>query len=60
MNKIKTEILYYTGYQLEHMIEQIILMLDGLDVKEDSTKQINEIIRRIDIYSNSSSQLIKI
>ena len=41
--KLNTEILYYTGYQLEHTLDKLNLMVDDLDVKIDSSKHINEI-----------------
>ena len=57
--KINCEIFYFTGYQLLHTIDKINLMVDDLDVTKCATKEIDEIIRRIDIYLNSPSHLIK-
>lgn len=57
--KLTTEILYYTGYQLGHTLDKLNLMVDDLDVKIDSSKHINEMIRSIEFYSNSASNMIK-
>ena len=57
--KIKAEILYYTGYQLEHTINMINLMVNNFDVSKCSYNEINKIINLADIYLNSSSHLIK-
>ena len=57
--KIKAEVLYYTGYQLEYTINHINLMVGKLDISKCSLKEINRIINLTDIYLNSSSHLIK-
>ena len=57
--KIKAEILYYTGYQLENTLNMVNLMVNDLDVSKCSLKEINRIINLTDIYLNSSSHLIK-
>ena len=57
--KIKAEILYYTGYQLEHTLNMLNLMVNNLDVSKCSYNEINKIINLADIYLNSSSHLIK-
>ena len=57
--KIKVEILYYKGYQLEHTLNIINLMVNNLDVSKCSYNKINKIINLVDIYLNSSSHLIK-
>ena len=57
--KMKSEILYYTGYQLEYTLNKVNLMVNDLDVSKCSLKEINRIINLTDIYLNSSSHLIK-
>ena len=57
--KIKAEILYYTGYQLEYTLNMLNLMVNDLDVSKRSLKEIDRIINLTDIYLNSSSHLIK-
>ncbi len=57
--KMKSEILYYTGYQLEYTLNTVNLMVNDLDVSKCSLKEINRIINLTDKYLNSSSHLIK-
>ena len=57
--KMKSEILYYTGYQVEYTLNTVNLMVNDLDVSKCSLKEINRIINLTDKYLNSSSHLIK-